>query len=183
MGYQMGYAVVGPGSDYGIARITLQAPNLHNIPMNIVAPNDWTGKANRDTFGKPHVFVATSEPHGIIEVTLKPIAARIFEKKDFVAKFSDVYVGATWVMKEAVAKLPDHISEWRSVLATCRQVVAEAGFSRQMELLATCPKEAQVEGGPECSPDDPELSKLLSEYQQKFCFPFILAAEGYTRGR
>lgn len=78
-----------------VSDVNIRAPNLHNIPFDFsrlaaqgvtmpaqgsapgaeaIHNRDGTGKteaiANRDSTGKPDVFIATTEPHGIIELSV-----------------------------------------------------------------------------------------------------------------
>ena len=68
--YKMGCSAVN--NVRGLARITLYLPNIHNIPVNLTP----LGMENKDRTGEPDVFVATSEPHGIIECTIEAPGAR-----------------------------------------------------------------------------------------------------------
>eukprot|EP00968_Pinguiococcus_pyrenoidosus_P025658 scaffold6610_cov245-Pinguiococcus_pyrenoidosus.AAC.2 len=63
--YEMGCQVVN--NVRGVNRITLYLPNIHNIPFNLTP----LGMENKDHTGEPDVFIATSEPHGIIQCTIE----------------------------------------------------------------------------------------------------------------
>jgi len=62
--YQMGCKVLDVVK--GINRITLYLPNIHNIPLDF----SKLGLENKDHTGNPDVFTPTSEPNGIIQVTV-----------------------------------------------------------------------------------------------------------------
>ena len=63
--YDMGCEAlrVVPGLDF----IHLFLPNIHNIPMDFAKFN----LTNKDHTGQPDVFLPTSEPFGVIEVTVE----------------------------------------------------------------------------------------------------------------
>lgn len=58
-----------------IDKITIQMPNIHNIPF----PLETYGLKNKDSTGKPFIFFPIDEPHGMIkaEVTRKSIKSRL----------------------------------------------------------------------------------------------------------
>ena len=71
--YDMGMAVLsdeGSGLGQVAKSIRLNAPNLHNnIPFSF--DRVMGGRLeNADATGHPDVFIATTEPHGIIEIEL-----------------------------------------------------------------------------------------------------------------
>ena len=61
-----------------VADVTILAPNLHNIPFNFAqlikqGVKGLDGKPLQpvDAHSKPDTFIATTEPHGIIHLTVR----------------------------------------------------------------------------------------------------------------
>jgi len=101
------------GDKKTLSSLSISAPNLHNIPVNVVESpankKDGGKQTNRDSFGFPHVLVSTQEPHGIISITMDADAV---EEKDIERNkgkelFLPIYESSPWIMEEACKKFPE----------------------------------------------------------------------------
>lgn len=77
--YLMGHAALEKVQE--VKTITLYLPNIHNIPVDF----SRLGLLNEDHTGLPDTFIATTEPHGIIQCTLERESVKDSDSKDSAA--------------------------------------------------------------------------------------------------
>lgn len=115
----------------------------------------------------------------------------------FVRVLSGIYEHSPWVAEQAARQRP--FASAKALATAMRRTVDSAGETLQLQLVRAHPelagkaairgeltaestREQAGAGLDQCSPDEfARLQDLNARYNEKFCFPFILAVRGYDR--